>query len=155
MVIRKQFKFEAAHRVRTSTGSRCKNSIHGHSYIVELFLNQKEFDPDASMVMDFGDLKHDVAEFFDCLDHATFVWDKDDPDYFGAIMKYSRRVIVMEQDPTAENMAKAFFRSCVKLIQDVSVEVHSVRVHETATGYAQAFDFSDNDTLTVMHPNDD
>ncbi|MCK5608226.1 6-carboxytetrahydropterin synthase [Candidatus Pacearchaeota archaeon] len=32
MIIRKSFKFESAHRVRSSTCSRCKNTVHGHSY---------------------------------------------------------------------------------------------------------------------------
>lgn len=154
MIIRKQFKFEAAHRVRSSTGSRCKNSIHGHSYIVEVFL---EGDNSHDMVMDFGDLKHEIGEFMDSLDHATFLWLGDDIDYLDAMRKYSKRIVTMKLDPTAENMAKAIMCKIDFLLTTFSwVDVSSVRVHETATGFAETWDFDDLlDVITLEHNNVD
>jgi 6-pyruvoyltetrahydropterin/6-carboxytetrahydropterin synthase len=47
MIIRKQFKFEGAHIVRNCTTRRCKKSIHGHSYVVEVFFT-------SNKLYDFG-----------------------------------------------------------------------------------------------------
>ncbi len=56
MLIRKLFKFENAHVVRNCTSDRCKRSIHGHSYKVELLLKASKLDH-GQMVYDFGLLK--------------------------------------------------------------------------------------------------
>lgn len=56
MLIRKLFKFENAHIVRNCTSDRCKRSIHGHSYKVELLLKANRLDH-GQMVYDFGLLK--------------------------------------------------------------------------------------------------
>ena len=159
MQIRKVFKFEAAHRVRSSTGSRCRESIHGHSYIVEVFLTSIDYN---DMVLDFGDLKKAIGDFFDCLDHATFIWEGDDHFYKESIYKFSKRVIRMRRDPTAENMARAFLKVVLNhtatnftgMLDAVSTRV---RVHETATGYAEACpaDLTADDLIFVDHPNDD
>lgn len=155
MKIRKTFKFEAAHRVRSSTGSRCKNTIHGHSYICEVIL----YSPGAvNMVMDFGDLKQIVGEFFDCLDHATFIWEGDDPEYLAFIRRFSHRVVWMQMDPTAENMARAVMKEVHDLLREADIThvlVEKVIMHETATGYAEASDFREVDLIEAEHPNDD
>lgn len=52
MLIRKLFKFENAHVVRNCTSDRCKRSIHGHSYKVELLLKASKLDH-GQMVYDF------------------------------------------------------------------------------------------------------
>ena len=52
MLIRKQFKFEGAHIVRNCSSQRCRENIHGHSYIVEVFITSDKLD-DGYMVMDF------------------------------------------------------------------------------------------------------
>ena len=53
MIIRKLFEFENAHIVRFCSSKRCKSSIHGHSYKVEVLLESKYLD-NAGMVYDFG-----------------------------------------------------------------------------------------------------
>ena len=52
MVIRKLFKFEGAHIVRNCSSHRCRENIHGHSYIVEVFITSDKLDR-GYMVMDF------------------------------------------------------------------------------------------------------
>lgn len=47
--IRKEFKFEMAHQLYTCYSEACKNAIHGHSYILELFL-QGTFKKKAHML---------------------------------------------------------------------------------------------------------
>ena len=61
MLIRKQFKFEGAHIVRNCSSQRCRENIHGHSYIVEVFITSDKLD-DGYMVMDFCRLDK-VKEF--------------------------------------------------------------------------------------------
>ena len=67
MVIRKLFRFEAAHIVRDCSTDRCRENIHGHSFIVELFLQSNTLD-NAGMVYDFGLLKGTVKSFIDAFD---------------------------------------------------------------------------------------
>ncbi|MBY0444649.1 MAG: 6-carboxytetrahydropterin synthase, partial [Burkholderiales bacterium] len=44
MLIRKLFKFENAHIVRNCSSERCRSSIHGHSYRVEVLLEANALD---------------------------------------------------------------------------------------------------------------
>ena len=53
MIIRKKFKFEGAHIVRNCSTKRCKTSIHGHSYKVEVFFTSNKLD-NGFMILDFG-----------------------------------------------------------------------------------------------------
>lgn len=69
MLIRKLFKFENAHIVRNCTSDRCKRSIHGHSYKVELLLKASKLDH-GQMVYDFGLLKGVIKDLYDAFDHA-------------------------------------------------------------------------------------
>ena len=69
MRIRKLFKFENAHIVRNCSSDRCKRSIHGHSYEVELILEAHRLDH-GQMVYDFGLLKHHIKDIIDSFDHA-------------------------------------------------------------------------------------
>lgn len=66
MLIRKLFKFENAHIVRNCTSDRCKRSIHGHSYKVELLLKASKLDH-GQMVYDFGLLKGVIKNFLTVL----------------------------------------------------------------------------------------
>ena len=72
MIIRKLFKFEGAHIVRNCSTERCKKSVHGHSYIVEVFLESKFMD-NGQMVLDFG-LMTDIRSIVDMFDHTYCLW---------------------------------------------------------------------------------
>ncbi|MDH5465499.1 MAG: 6-carboxytetrahydropterin synthase, partial [Thiovulaceae bacterium] len=61
MIIRKLFKFENAHVVRGCSSSRCRSSIHGHSYKVELLLESNFLDH-GQMVYDFGLTKQSIKD---------------------------------------------------------------------------------------------
>jgi len=103
MKIRKLFKFEASHIVRNCYSEKCKFSTHGHSYLVEVFLESDGFD-NAMMVYDFGLLKP-LKQFFNYFDHSIMLWDKDDWQYKNAMKQFSERWIEMPVNPTAEAMA--------------------------------------------------
>lgn len=145
MLIRKLFKFENAHIVRNCTSDRCKRSIHGHSYKVELILKANRLDH-GQMVYDFGLLKGVIKELYDSFDHAICFWQKDDPNYIQACKTFSARWIALPVSPSAEQFSRIFFFLAQKVLQatqmqnnEADIEVYSVIVHETDTGYAQCF----------------
>ena len=131
MLIRKQFKFEGAHIVRNCSSQRCRENIHGHSYIVEVFITSDKLD-DGYMVMDF--------------DHSYSLWQKEPPDFKTFVYRYNRRVAEIPVSPSAEGYALLFTYVIDKILRHTervngegNIQLHAVRVHETATGYAEAF----------------
>lgn len=145
MIIRKLFKFENAHVVRGCSTKRCSQSIHGHSYKVEVLFESCYLDH-GQMVYDFGLMKRHIKELIDSFDHATALWGEDEPSYIKAMQTYSQRWILMPISPSAEQFARLLFCMIDKLMQQTKmvngesgVSLYSIIVHETETGYAQAF----------------
>jgi 6-pyruvoyltetrahydropterin/6-carboxytetrahydropterin synthase len=60
--------FSAAHAL-TGAGTRCEN-LHGHNYGVEAVVEGRELDA-SGMLVDFGDLKRELARVLEDLDHAN------------------------------------------------------------------------------------
>ena len=145
MIIRKLYKFEASHIVRNCSSDRCKYSVHGHSFRVELFLTADKLD-DGQMVYDFGLLKGTVKDFLDGFDHASLFWDKESTTYAKAVKDNSKRWVQLPVSPTAEQLTRVIFVAVQALLDqtdkvngDESARVKSVILHETETGYAQCF----------------
>lgn len=143
MLIRKQFKFEGAHIVRNCSSHRCRENIHGHSYIVEVFLSSDHLDR-GYMVMDFSLLDR-VKTLVDSFDHTYSLWDGEDDEFKTFIYRYNRRVAEIPVSPSAEGYALLFFYLIDRIIGrtefrngESNVTLRAVRVHETATGYAEA-----------------
>jgi len=145
MIIRKLFKFEGAHIVRNCSSERCKHSIHGHSYVVELFFTANGLD-NGQMVMDFGLMKGTIKDFIDGFDHAYSMWTKESVEFKSFMKENSDRWVEMPVSPSAEAYSLMFLYVIDKIINatefnngEKGVEVFSVRVHETTTGYAESF----------------
>lgn len=145
MIIRKQFKFEGAHIVRNCSSNRCKFSIHGHSYVVEVFFTADDLD-NGQMIMDFGLMKNTIGQFIDSFDHAYTAWSKESPEFKNFIKDHSARYIEMPVSPSAEALSLMFLFVLDKIVEntefnngEVGVRINSVRVHETTTGYAESF----------------
>ncbi|WP_175995819.1 6-pyruvoyl trahydropterin synthase family protein [Burkholderia stabilis] len=145
MLIRKLFRFENAHVVRGCSTRRCSHSIHGHSYRVELLLEAHALD-NGQMIYDFGLLKGDVRDLIDAFDHAVTLWSGDDPGYLDSMRRHSERWVLLPVSPSAEQFSRVFFLlvdavlSCTGMSNgEGDVQLHSVIVHETETGYAQCF----------------
>ena len=145
MIIRKLFKFENAHIVRGCSTQRCKYSIHGHSYKAEILISSDTLD-NGQMIMDFGLLKGAVRDAVDSFDHTIAIWDKDEPEYIEFAKKYSRRWAVLPVSPSAEQFSRVIFVAVDAILREFiyangesNVELHSVIIHETDTGYAQCF----------------
>lgn len=145
MIIRKQFKFEGAHIVRNCSSIRCKQSIHGHSYVVEVFFTADGLD-NGQMVMDFGLMKHTIGNFIDSFDHTYTAWNLETQEFKDFMIKNSSRYIEMPVSPSAEALSLMFLFVLDKIVKNTEfnngehgVRITSVRVHETTTGYAESF----------------
>ena len=145
MIIRKLFKFENAHIVRGCSTVRCRSSLHGHSYKVEL-LFESNFLDNGQMVYDFGLMKQNMKTLIDGFDHGVTLWSEDDKEYIEDMQKHSHRWIILPVSPSCEQFARVIFLIIDRLLKLTStingekeVKLHSVIVHETDTGYAQAF----------------
>ena len=145
MLIRKLFKFENAHIVRDCSTRRCSENIHGHSYKVEVLLESNYLD-DGQMVYDFGLTKLYIKELIDAFDHGITLWSSDDASYLEAMKKHSSRWVQLPVSPSAEQFSRVIYLmvervlACTKMRNgEKEVQLHSIIVHETETGYAQGF----------------
>jgi 6-pyruvoyltetrahydropterin/6-carboxytetrahydropterin synthase len=145
MIIRKLFKFENAHIVRGCSTVKCRSSIHGHSYKVEL-LFESNFLDNGQMVYDFGLMKQNMKDLVESFDHAIALWRDDDAAFVEDMKKHSARWVELPVSPSAEQFSRVIFVMIDKLLHLTSkingekeVKLNSVIVHETDTGYAQCF----------------
>ncbi|PHR56901.1 MAG: 6-carboxytetrahydropterin synthase QueD [Arcobacter sp.] len=145
MLIRKLFKFENAHIVRGCSTQKCRSSIHGHSYEIEV-LFESNFLDHGQMIFDFGLMKRSIKDLIESFDHAIALWDSDDKDYIEDMKKHSDRWVQLPVSPSAEQFSRILFvmvdkmLSCIQMVNgEKEVSLHSIIVHETKTGYAQGF----------------
>ena len=145
MIIRKLFKFENAHIVRGCTSVKCRSSVHGHSYKVEVKLSSNYLD-NGQMVYDFGLMKQHLKDLVEMFDHAITIWNGDSQEYKADMKKHSERWVELPVSPSAEQFSRVIFLMIERLLDltntingEKEVKLHSVRVHETDTGYAECF----------------
>lgn len=147
MIIRKTFKAETAHIVRNAYTERCRGSIHGHSYLYELFLSSTDLD-NAGMVTDFTFVKKYFNPLFDSFDHTSVLMTSEKEEIKDCFLKNFERVVIADWNSTAELQSRFFttisyfiivYLNTFKLWEngERNVRVKSVRVHETKTGYAE------------------
>jgi 6-pyruvoyltetrahydropterin/6-carboxytetrahydropterin synthase len=98
------------------------------------------------MVLDFGLLKNEVKEFIESFDHAYSMWGRETILFKDAIKSFSERWVELPVSPSAEMYSLMFFYVIDEIFKNTTfnngeknVSLHSVRVHETATGYAESF----------------
>lgn len=133
----KEFSFEMAH-VLSGYDGLCRN-VHGHSY--RLFVTvkgepeQDEKSPKYGMVMDFSVLKSIVKEeIVDRLDHAMLVR-RNTPQAM-QLKGIAERIYEVDYQPTCENMVIEFATK-IRARLSQNVKLHSVKLHETATSFAE------------------
>lgn len=144
--ITKEFSFETGHALYGYDG-KCKN-VHGHSYklsvtVIGIPIADRD-NVKFGMVIDFSDLKKIVREeIVDHFDHAT-VFNQTTPHIELAIELKNRghHVILVDYQPTSENMVIDFAQKIKDRLPN-NIELHSLKLQETETSYAQWF-ASDN-----------
>ena len=144
--ITKQFNFETGHALYGYDG-KCRN-VHGHSYKLSVTVIGKPIDDTShvkyGMVIDFGDLKKIVnEEIVDVFDHAT-VFNKNTPhvELAKELKDRGHHVLLVDYQPTSEMMVIDFAEKIKKRLPN-SIQLHSIRLQETETSFAEWF-ASDN-----------
>lgn len=144
--ITKLFSFETGHALYGYDG-KCRN-VHGHSYKLSVTVignpMQDNNHVKFGMVIDFGDLKKIVKEeIVNVFDHAT-VFNKNTPhvELAKELEERGHNVLLVDYQPTSEMMVIDF---AVKIKNRLpkNIDLHSLRLQETETSYAEWF-ASDN-----------
>jgi len=118
--------------------------------VVEFVFESNELD-EAQMVVDFGQVSDIFKQWIDKMfDHALLISDAHPREYLDTLMKYNKKVRINSWEPTAENLARYIYQfiSDRKLhkpghLIPEGIRVHSVRVHETLTGWAEYMEVND------------
>ena len=118
--------FEAAHRLIWHRG-KCHN-LHGHQWKVEITI-QGIPDSRTGMIVDFSEIKSYVRDVFD---HSVILNHNDI--LYRVLTDYDQKVVVIDGEPTCENIA----REIKRMIEDrFNVEVVSVKVWENGDNHAE------------------
>lgn len=140
--ITKQFSFETGHALYGYDG-KCRN-VHGHSYKLSVTVIGTPIEDTNNvkygMVIDFGDLKKIVKEeIVDVFDHAT-VFNKNTPhvELAKELSDRGHNVLLVDYQPTSEMMV-IDFADKIKQRLPKDIQLHSLRLQETATSYAEWF----------------
>jgi 6-pyruvoyltetrahydropterin/6-carboxytetrahydropterin synthase len=129
-----------AHALKGYDGM-CRN-IHGHSYELLVTITGIPITDTSSaklgMVMDFGDLKKIVRKsIVDEFDHALVLKRESAGDFTAGAEMFGRTILV-DYQPTSENMLIDFAARLKKLMPE-NVKLHHLLLRETVTSYAEWF----------------
>jgi len=137
----KEFDFEMAHALWNYDGA-CRN-IHGHSY--RLFVTligipvADSKDPKFGMVLDFKDLKALVkGPVVDFLDHSLVLYKEAGGEVLSHIKSMYKKVHLFDFQPTVENLV-LFIVDTIRGKLPPYLDLHSVKLYETATSYGEWF----------------
>src|SRR5258708_3316986 len=110
--------FSSAHQLRGYKG-KCEN-LHGHNYKVEIYARGSELNH-IGLLVDFVELKDAADELVNYLDHKNL---------------NELEPFVVEQNPSAENVARFVLQRLAARIDDDRVQIYKVRCFETPTSVA-------------------
>ena len=136
----KEFSFESAHALEGYDG-KCRH-IHGHSYRFYVTIigepNGDPTNPKCGMVMDFGELKKLVnEEVVEPMDHAFVMRRTESADAVNSVLHEGfGNVVLVDYQPTCENMLADFAARISRRLPE-GVALHSLKMYETATSYAE------------------
>ena len=110
--------FSSAHQLRGYRG-KCEN-LHGHNYKIEIYARGKELN-NIGLLVDFVELKQAADDLVTYLDHKNL---------------NELEPFVVEQNPSAENVARFVLEKLAAKINDARVQIYKVRCFETPTSVA-------------------
>lgn len=127
--VTKEIDFCYGHRLRDYEG-KCRY-LHGHNGRLEITFVAETLD-ERGMVFDFGDIKDLVKSWVDeKMDHKMLLR-RDDP-MVETLLAAGEPLFLMDDNPTAENIAKAVF----EYVESEGYPVERVRLWETPTSWAE------------------
>jgi len=139
--VTKEFHFEMAHVLWNYDGP-CRN-VHGHSYRLFVTIEGTPIDdqgnPKNGMVIDFTDLKSIVKkEVVSVFDHAVVVSSRYEKDKRELFAKLFGNTVIVDYQPTCENLVSDFAEK-IAMHLPAGVKLHSLKLYETATSFAEWF----------------
>lgn len=137
----KRFTFEMAHALLNYDGV-CKN-IHGHSYKLEVCVIgtpiNKPTHAEDGLLIDFKALKQMVNRtIIDEFDHSLVLNQKHAPDLVETLSGQFHKVIVVDYQPTCENLILDF-ATRIKETLGTEIALHHLKLHETETAFCSWF----------------
>jgi 6-pyruvoyltetrahydropterin/6-carboxytetrahydropterin synthase len=124
----REIHFCYGHRLRDYAG-KCRH-LHGHNGRVEVEVSADRLDR-RGMVVDFGDIKDRLQSWIDShLDHQMILR-RDDP-LVPHFKKVKKPFYLLDDNPTAENIAKEIFR----VAREKGLPVTRVSLRETERSLA-------------------
>ncbi|KGQ35494.1 6-carboxy-5,6,7,8-tetrahydropterin synthase [Gallibacterium anatis] len=135
--VAKEFSFDMAHLLDGHDG-KCQN-LHGHTYKLQVIVSGETENSGAKkgMVIDFADLKRAVNELIiSPMDHA-FIYDQSserETKIAQLLQQLNSKTFALPMRSTAENLAQFIFQ---RLQENVGFHLHSVRLWETPTSFAE------------------
>lgn len=137
--VTKEFHFEMAHVLWNYDGP-CRN-VHGHSYRLFVTIAGSPSDdpsnPKNGMVIDFTEIKRIVRkEILGIFDHAVVINRNFDDGKLEKISALMGNVVAVDYQPTCENLV-ADFAARIGLQLPTLIKLHSLKLYETATSYAE------------------
>ncbi len=144
MLITRKLEFDAGHRISTHN-SQCRH-LHGHRYVIEISLSghiiSEKGDAQQGMVMDFSEVKRIAKQaLIDKWDHAFLVYSGDAPVMAFLQSLDDHKTVVLDAQPTAENLAVIAFGILDEAYQDNygnHLQLEHVRLYETPNCWADA-----------------
>lgn len=115
------------HRVYGHEG-KCQN-LHGHTYRVHFTLEASNLD-ELGRILDFNVVKDKLCKWLDDnWDHKTLLWFQDP---LTEILSENDGVVVVDFNPTAENMADFLFsRISPAVLLRTGVHIKRIMIQET------------------------
>jgi 6-pyruvoyltetrahydropterin/6-carboxytetrahydropterin synthase len=126
--VTREIDFCYGHRLLNYQG-KCRH-LHGHNGRAVVVLEASQLD-ERGMLVDFADIKNHVQRWIDeNLDHNLLL-SRDDP-ILPVLQARDERVYVMEDNPTAENIARLIFNKA----RQAGLPVVEVTLWETPNCHA-------------------
>ena len=133
-IITTEASFDSAHFL-AGYNDKCRN-IHGHRWTIKLEIfgeNLNNNEHLRGMLIDFGDIKKELKELADYLDHSLII-EKDTlkSNTLKALKDEGFRILEFNFRPTAENFSKYIF----DYFKEKKISVKKVIVYETPNNCA-------------------
>lgn len=126
--VTREISFCYGHRL-LDYGGKCRY-LHGHNGLARIVLEGETLDA-RGMLIDFTDIKRRVQTWIDeTLDH-TMLLRADDP-VVPLLRQQGERFLVMDENPTAENIARLIYQHC----KDAGLPIREVVLWETESCHA-------------------
>ncbi len=114
--------FSAAHQLR-NYGGKCEN-MHGHNFGVEVEIEGDHLDSKVEILMDFKELKKELSEVLDTLDHK----------HLNSVEYFEHR------NPSSENIARYIYLEMKKRVENEHVRMVYASVSEKESSVASYFE---------------